>query len=82
MTLDDYRDETTPVPKSEKTPTANEDLTEIERQLIEKVRSMRRDRRKVLYMIFGIRTETDNGIRTTPSNIIKTGQNNSKSDKK
>ena len=39
------------------TSTGNDLFSINERQLIEKVRSMRRDRRKGLYLLFGIRED-------------------------
>lgn len=57
MTLDDFRVNKPLVSRSDGDATVNDNLTAAERQLIEKVRSMRRDRRKALYILFGIRED-------------------------
>ena len=53
MTLDDFTD----TPKVASPLVVHEEFTETEKQLIEKVRSLRRDKRKALYIFFGIRED-------------------------
>ena len=53
MTLDDFSD----TPKAEPSSVVHKEFTEAEKHLIEKVRSLRRDKRKALYIFFGIRED-------------------------
>ena len=53
MTLNDFTDNTPP--ETADTPVANNDFTETEQQLIQKIRCLRADKKKAVYVFFGIR---------------------------
>ncbi|MBR1373780.1 helix-turn-helix transcriptional regulator [bacterium] len=55
MTLNDFTD--TPSSGAEAPPTINRRYTDREKQLIEKVRTLRADKQKALYVLFGIRED-------------------------
>ena len=59
MTLEDFRDNKKVVSKLTASSVNYENITDAERQLIEKVRSLRRDRRRAVYILFGIRDESE-----------------------
>ena len=54
LTLNDFTD--TPSSKDEDPPVIN-DFTEAEKQLIQKIRCLRADKKKAVYIFFGIRKE-------------------------
>ena len=53
MTLNDFTDE----PSTHKVTLPSSDLTEAEKQLIQKVRCLRADKKKALYILLGIRKD-------------------------
>ena len=54
MTLNDFTDTS---PSGMADPTFANDLTETEKQLIEKIRCLRADKKKAVYVFFGVREE-------------------------
>ena len=56
MTLDDFRDDNPPA-EPDQASTASRELSSVEWQMVEKVRSMRRNRRKGLFLLLGIREQ-------------------------
>ena len=55
MTLNDFTD--TPSSGTEALPTKNRRFSEAEKRLIEKIRCLRADKKKALYVFFGIRED-------------------------
>lgn len=55
MTLNDFTDNSQP--KNIASKSSNDVFTEAEKQLIQKVRCLRADKKKALYILFGIRKE-------------------------
>lgn len=55
MTLNDFTDNTPP--ETTDPPVANNDFTETEKQLIEKIRCLRADKKKAIYVFFGVRED-------------------------
>ena len=57
MTLNDVTDDTSSVTADLPVANDNNDFTETEKQLIEKIRCLRADKKKAVYVFFGVRED-------------------------